>query len=102
MLFDIPDKNDKSKLNAYKAGIFDEKVDSKYSISEHEEKVLRCWDEFYKGINLKVIGFPIWTNEFKETYDLNKLPAWKAEFCKKNRKLKYFSIEKYSKWGFFR
>ena len=87
MLFDIPDKKDKSKLNAYKAGIFDEKVDSKYSISEHEEKVLRCWDEFYKGINLKVIGFPIWSFEFKETYDLNKLPAWKAEFCKKNRKL---------------
>lgn len=87
LLFDIPDKKDKSKLNAYKAGIFDEKVDSKYSISEHEEKVLRCWDEFYKGINLKVIGFPIWSFEFKETYDLNKLPAWKAEFCKKNRKL---------------
>ena len=81
LLFDIPDKKDKSKLNAYKAGIFDEKVDSKYSISEHEEKVLRCWDEFYKGINLKVIGFPIWSFEFKETYDLNKLPAWKAEFC---------------------
>ena len=28
-------------------------------ISPYEEKVLKMWDDFYKGIDIKVIGFPI-------------------------------------------
>ena len=74
-------------FNIYKSGIIDESPDSKYKISLHEEKVLTCWDEFYKGIKETIIGFPIWFSEFKETYDTSKLPAWKADFCHKNRKL---------------
>ena len=87
LVFDIPNKKDKSSLNAYEAGIFDTDVDKKYSISEQEEKVLECWDEFYQGIKLKVIGFPIWSSEFGATYPLDDYPDWKAEFCRKNRKL---------------
>lgn len=65
----------------------DKKVEQKYYISEYEEKVLQAWDEFYHGINLKVIGFPIWTQYFKcETYD-EDLPTWKKEFINKNIKL---------------
>ena len=85
--FTIPDKRDKSALNAYEAGIFDRVVDEKYSISEQEEKVLECWDEFYHGIDLKVIGFPVWSSEFGATYPLDDYPGWKADFCRKNRKL---------------
>lgn len=65
----------------------DKKVEQKYYISEYEEKVLQAWDEFYHGINLKVIGFPIWTQYFKcETCD-EDLPTWKKEFINKNIKL---------------
>ncbi len=85
--FDIPNKKDKSSLNAYEAGIFDVDVDKKYRISKQEEEVLECWDEFYHGINLKVIGFPIWSSEFGATYPLEDYPEWKAEFCRKNRRL---------------
>lgn len=103
LLFNIPASKDKSKLNAYKAGIFDEVVDEKYSISKHEEQVLNCWNEFYNGINLKVIGFPVWAQEFKETYDLSEVPAWKAGFCRKNRKLykdnKAFIDQWLKKWN---
>lgn len=84
--FDIPNK-EKCDIDIYKAGIIEENADPKYNISEYEEKVLDCWDEFYQGIKEKVIGFPIWSFEFKETYDTSHLPKWKADFCKKNRAL---------------
>ncbi|MCR5614254.1 DNA (cytosine-5-)-methyltransferase [Treponema sp.] len=77
----------KESLNIYESGIIDENPDPKYKIDEHEKKVLKCWDEFYKGIKETIIGFPIWFSEFRATYDTNELPAWKAEFCQKNRKL---------------
>lgn len=96
--FSIPNKKDKTSLNAYNAGIFDEVTDKKYSISEQEEKVLECWNEFYQGIDLKVIGFPVWSSEFGATYPLDGFPAWKAEFCKKNRKLYLDNKEFIDKW----
>ncbi len=96
--FDIPNKKDKSSLNAYEAGIFDSDVDEKYNISELEEEVLTCWDEFYHGIKLKVIGFPVWSSEFGATYPLDDYPNWKAEFCRKNREL-YLDNKKFiDKW----
>ena len=35
-----------------------ENVDEEYYISEHEEKVLTCWDEFIKGVKEKSDWFP--------------------------------------------
>lgn len=96
--FDIPNKKDKSSLNAYEAGIFDTDVDEKYNISKQEEEVLECWDEFYHGINLKVIGFPVWSTEFGATYPLEGYPEWKAEFCRKNRKLYEENKKFIDKW----
>lgn len=58
-----------------------------YQISEYEEYVLTAWDEFYKGIKEKVIGFPIWSYEFKGTYPLDNISEWKADFIRKNRSL---------------
>ncbi len=84
--FDIPCRA-KCKTDIYKAGIIEENPDPKYNISEYEEKVLNCWDEFYHGIKEKVIGFPIWSFEFKETYDTSELPKGKVDFCQKNRAL---------------
>ena len=61
-----------------------EKVEDKYYISDYEEKVLTAWDEFYKGIKLKVIGFPIWSEYFGFTEPPEEFPGWKKEFVQKN------------------
>jgi len=94
---EIP-KRDKTTLNVYESGILDETADEKYSISEHEKMVLTCWDEFYNGIKEKIIGFPIWSFEFGEEYNLDEYPKWKADFCRKNRNL-YLNNKKFlDKW----
>lgn len=63
------------------------KVADKYYISEYETKVLTAWDEFYKGINRKVIGFPIWADYFRCTQVPEEFPKWKQEFVRKNMEL---------------
>lgn len=78
-------KKDKTTLNIYSSGVLDTETDEKYAISAHEEMVLTCWDEFYKGIKEKVIGFPIWAFEFGQDYSLEDYPKWKSDFCIKNR-----------------
>ena len=54
------------------------------SLTEYEEKVLTMWDEFYKGIDLKIIGFPIWMDFFQHGKNLSNYPDWKAKFIQKN------------------
>ncbi len=66
-----------------------QKIMLEYGINEYEQKVLDAWDDFYKHINKKIIGFPIWSDEFKLTYDIEHLPKWKQIFIMKNRKLYY-------------
>lgn len=56
-------------------------------LSTYEERVLQMWDTFYQGIDLKVIGFPIWADYFRTTDDVSALPTWKAQFIEKNRAL---------------
>lgn len=102
IVIDIPTVDNKTLLiNTEK--IFEENADQKYNISEHEEKVLTCWDEFYKGIKEKTLGFPIWSAEFGQTYSLEEYPKWKADFCTKNRNLylnnKHFVDEWLKKWN---
>ena len=80
-------QREKSSVNIYETNIIEENAPKKYRISEHEEMVLTCWDEFYKGIKEKIIGYPIWSSEFGATTDISKLPKWKADFCTKNRNL---------------
>ena len=95
----------KDKINFLTSGIIEpEDVDEKYFISEHEEKVLTCWDEFIKGVKEKVIGFPVWSDEFGKTYDYTNLgyPDWKVGFIRKSRQLyennKEFIDEWLKKW----
>ena len=54
------------------------------NLSVYEERVLTMWDEFYSGIDLKVIGFPIWMEFFKHEDNLEDYPLWKAKFIQKN------------------
>lgn len=76
--------NNKMNVNFY--SIIEENADPKYNISEYEEMVLNAWDKFYKGIDLKVIGFPIWAEYFKKAASDN-MPSWKKDFINKNNEL---------------
>jgi DNA (cytosine-5)-methyltransferase 1 len=54
------------------------------SLTVYEERVLTMWDKFYQGIDLKVIGFPIWMEFFKHEGSLDEYPLWKSNFIQKN------------------
>lgn len=56
-------------------------------LTSEELYLLTAWDEFINNINTKVVGFPIWSDEFGKNYSLSKLPKWKRIFIEKNRKL---------------
>ena len=66
--------------------IIEDNADIKYSISKYEYEVLNAWDEFYKGLNLRVIGFPIWVDYFKRKEN-PAYPEWKNDFIRKNNTL---------------
>lgn len=80
------DKGIKKDENNIYSILEDEPVDSKYYISEYEEKVLNAWDEFYKGINRDVLGFPVWADYFVNEAD-EMMPDWKKTFIRKNNEL---------------
>lgn len=91
----------KGRLDIYNSGILEKGiVDKKYYIDDHEKYVLTAWDEFYKGIKEKVIGFPIWAFEFRETYnyETDEYPLWKQGFIKKNRDLYMNNKEFIDSW----
>lgn len=81
-LDDLKQKEDNSIYNV----INTDNIEEKYYINEREENILNAWDDFYKGIDEKIIGFPIWYEYFKKK-PTNDLPSWKKEFIKKNNQL---------------
>ena len=48
---------------------------------------LNCWNDFIKHVNRKIIGFPIWSDEFGRDYSISKYPEWKQDIIRRNRKL---------------
>ena len=76
----------KSKDECTIYSITEHNQESKYEISSYEERILNAWDEFYRNINIEVIGFPIWADVFTEKPD-SILPKWKKEIIEKNNKL---------------
>ena len=58
-----------------------------YSISEHIIDVLTAWDEFYHGVDVDIIGFPVWSSYFKTKRIDPSYPEWKKDFVKKNQEL---------------
>lgn len=71
-------------LNAIIDHSFDN--DENLKITAKEEYILSAWDDFYKNIDIKVIGFPIWVDYFQKSPDLT-LPKWKSDFIIKNNEL---------------
>lgn len=93
----------KSKNTCDMNSILDTKSTKEYKlqsfkISEYEEKVLNLWDEFIKGIKEKVIGFPIWSEEFFINRNLSHYPDWKKEIVQKNKKLYEINKEFIDAW----
>lgn len=78
--------------------MLDTDVDKKYNISNEEEKVLNMWDEFYQGIDLDVIGFPIWFEWFKQqpTEDMSK---WRKRVIERNNDLYKRNKEFIDSWS---
>lgn len=90
-------KLQRKKDNSIYSILEEGEVDEKYNISEIEEKVLTMWDEFYQGIDLKVIGFPVWFEWFKKEAPEDFQP-WKKEFVRKNNELYQNNKEFIDSW----
>jgi len=62
--------------------------DSEYDLSKEEIDIINTWDEFYKGIKEKVLGFPVWVEWFKTPPPpVDEMPEWKRTFVQKNNRL---------------
>lgn len=72
--------------------------DENLKISKYEEKVLNIWDEFYKNIDVKIIGFPIWAEYFKSKEATAEMPGWKIDFINKNKVLYKRNKKFIDKW----
>jgi len=92
--FNLDFSNDFKKSGDIFKIVDKEKKPDKYSISEYEKRVLDMWNEFYKNIDLKIIGFPIWSTYFKSKENISDLPLWKQDFISKNKEL-YLRNKKY-------
>ena len=53
---------------------------------------------YYKGINEKVLGFPVWFEWFKKKPE-DDMPNWKKEFIRKNNELYKNNKEFIDKWA---
>lgn len=77
---------------------FKERRNSELSITEYEQRVLEMWDDFYAGIDIKVIGFPIWYETFRVKQISASLPKWKRGFIEKNVSLFHRNKEFIEGW----
>lgn len=64
-----------------------EEDDPYYALNNHTIDVLTAWDEFYRGLDVKVIGFPVWSSYFKTKEVDPSFPQWKKDFIRKNQEL---------------
>ncbi|WAM01382.1 hypothetical protein NWE60_01950 [Mycoplasmopsis felis] len=96
--------------------LFSIEVDKKYNITNHEERILECWNHFIKGIKyipkkskserafLKekftgTLGFPVWSEEFlSPSHLLETNKKWKNDFILKNKLLFEYNKEFISNW----
>ncbi len=73
------------------------RASEKYYIDDYETKVLEIWNEFYQGIDMKIIGFPVWVKYFNTKID-NTYPKWKKEIIDRNQRLYQSNKEFIDKW----
>lgn len=71
------------------------------ALSTEEIEVLDCWNEFIHLIDAedRVLGFPIWSDEFGKTYALKTIEEdWRRDFVRRNRLLYKKYKEAIKKW----
>ncbi|WP_391591833.1 DNA (cytosine-5-)-methyltransferase [[Mycoplasma] cavipharyngis] len=115
----LPNKTS-NKISFLDSQILETNVDPKYYISELEEKIITCWDQFIKGIKYVpmikvnkqtktkkyfkakyqgVLGFPVWVSEFRKTDDYSNVKyEWKKNFIAKNRYFYQYNKKFIDKW----
>ena len=91
------DLNKDKKDNSIETVLEKNNKEEKYKISEQEERVLTAWDEFYKMIDMKVIGFPIIVDFFDGHIDPD-YPEWKKQFVEKNHALYILNKNAIDRW----
>lgn len=98
LTIEMGDLKHKDENNIYDI-ITKNRVEEKYYISDYENMVLTAWDEFYKGIKEKTIGFPIWAVWFNGLIKQEEeYPKWKIDFIEKNKKLYETNKEFIDQW----
>lgn len=79
--------------------VLDDKVQSaEDELSDYEKMVLEAWDEFYQGIDIKIIGFPIWSEWFNSNSIPAEYPQWKKDFIGKNQQLYHNNKQFIDNW----
>lgn len=94
LTIDLGNKLTKDDNSIYE--VLDAEVDG-YDISEEEEKVLTMWNEFYQGIDLDVIGFPIWYDWFKQEPP-QFTSKWRKRVIERNNELYQRNQEFIDSW----
>lgn len=85
------------KDNTIESILEDNNTEEKYKITKQEERVLNAWDEFYKMIDLKVVGFPIIVDFFDGHIEPD-YPNWKKQFVEKNHALYILYKNSIDRW----
>lgn len=88
--------------------ILEDEVSADYLVSDEQALMIDAWDEFRKGTNIKVIGFPIWIHCFGVNIESNEelhaslvydeMPTWKKRFVDKNREFYLNNKEFIDEW----
>jgi len=84
--FDFTNEH-KTSQDAYAVIDPHKRVEDAYRMTVYEKKVLDMWDEFYKNIDMTVIGFPVWADYFTYAGSGEEFPKWKKDFVLKNKAL---------------
>lgn len=93
---DLRNTKDK-KDNSIESILEENNNEKKYQLTKQEERVLNAWDEFYKMIDLKVVGFPIIVDFFDGCVGPD-YPNWKKQFVEKNHALYVLYKNSIDRW----
>lgn len=77
-----------------------EEEKNKCTLNDKQIYALDCWEEFLSFIPVgeRIIGFPIWSDEFGSNYDISHLPGWKQNIIERNRQLYNKHKKEINKW----
>jgi DNA (cytosine-5)-methyltransferase 1 len=96
---DLKINSEKSKKELEIYSVIDKKrKPNKYYIDDYEKRILKMWNEFYRNVDLDVIGFPVWYEHFKNSENLTKLPKWKRNIIIKNKNLYSRNLKFIKQW----